>query len=82
MLTKLGKLTTDYYKELYQSSSRGAEAIKRFLEGLTLSTLSAELREELEAPIALEETRLAISSMRGNTSPGLNGLIIEFDKKF
>lgn len=45
---------------------------------IEIAGLSAEQREELEAPIELEEIRKTTRAMRGNTSPGPDGLKVEF----
>lgn len=47
-----------------------------------IAKVSQEHGDELEAPIELEEIKKAISVLRGDTSPGLDGLTVEFYKIF
>lgn len=51
-----------YYQDLYSSMEVEVRSIDEFLDKIKLPILEAELLEALEAPIAMEEIRLAVNA--------------------
>ena len=72
-----------FYQNLYTSSQTEDKAIDSYLGSLnTERTLSDLEKDSCEGEITLDECTLAVSKMKINKSPGLDGICIEFYKKF
>ena len=71
-----------FYQNLYTSSQTEDKAIDSYLGSLnTEQTLSDLEKDSCEGGITLDECTLAVSKMKINKSPGLDGICIEFYKK-
>ena len=77
------KIEVDYYKKLYQSTNTDNEKLKKYIENTKVQNkLSNNESEKCEGEITIEECTNAISKMKLNKAPGLDGLSVEFNKKF
>lgn len=72
----------DFYKQLYASENPFATDIHRFLEKISLPSISEDEKEQLSAPFTPEEVLQAIKSMPSGKTPGLDGYSVEFYKAF
>lgn len=80
---KLKTLFFSFYSDLYQSKVEYSMALLRdFLDPLKLPSLSSVVREELNAPLTLEELRRAVLEAPNNKAPGLDGLPSEVYKYY
>ena len=72
-----------FYSKLYSSTDPKSLDIENYLEKLNLyHTLSETDSESCEGLITKEECEKALAKMKGNKSPGLDGLSTEFYKTF
>ena len=72
-----------FYQNLYTSSQTEDKAIDSYLGSLnTERTLSDIEKDSCEGEITLDECTLAVSEMKISKPPGLDGICIEFYKKF
>ena len=86
------KVTTDseileearkFYTKLYSTVKHDPEKIENYLDEIkTLKKLSEIDSQSLEGEITKSECEKALLKMKGNKSPGLDGLSIEFYKTF
>ena len=77
------ELCTEFYKDLYSSKQVSDEDINEFTDSITLEhALTNEEQEICEGHVTIEECDKAISKMKLNKAPGLDGLTIEFYKCF
>lgn len=72
----------DFYTQLYASENPFATDIHRFLEKISLLSISEDEKEQLSAPFTPEEVLQAIKSMPSGKTPGLDGYSVEFYKAF
>lgn len=91
--TSSGQITADqqdinkefenFYTRLYSSESVGdTKLFDTFFCGLDIPTISMEDKEQLEAPLSLEELIQSIKSMQSSKAPGPDGFSPEFYKSF
>ena len=82
-IENIQQVQQDFYKDLYTSQNIPHEEDKfnEFLNCLT-QKLTEEEKEELEKDISIHEMEKAIQLMPNNKSPGLDGIPIEFYKKY
>lgn len=72
-----------FYIDLYTSTcTLDIEEVETFFSGLNLPTISSEQIKRMDAPITEEEIRATILSMETGRSPGLDGFLVEYYKKF
>ena len=72
----------EFYQELYATKHIANEDIDAYLNNLTPENKLSDLQKEAcEGEITLDECSLAVTKMKNNKSPGLDGLCIEFYKK-
>ena len=72
----------DFYTQLYASENPSETDIQRFLEKVSLPSISEDEKEQLSAPFTPEEVLQAIKSMPSGKTPGLDGYSAEFYKAF
>ena len=72
----------DFYAQLYASENPSETDIHRFLEKVSLPSISDDQKEQLSAPFTSEEVLQAIKSMPSGKTPGLDGYSVEFYKTF
>lgn len=66
-----------FYRELFSCRGSTGYSVDKYLDALE-KTLEEEEREALEGPLSLQEVSSAISSLKGGTAPGCDGLPVEF----
>lgn len=76
------KISVEYYKGLYKAECIDRQKMALFLESIRIKELTLAHMEKLEAPISISEIYKAISHLRPNSSPGLDGLTPEFYMRF
>ena len=77
------KIEVDYYKKIYQSTNPDNEKLKKYIENTKVQNkLRNNESEKCEGEITIEECTNAISKMKLNKAPGLDGLSVEFNRKF
>ena len=77
------QVARDFYADLYKSDASAREDVDHYLESVTFERSLSDLDKlECEGDISYNECELAIKSMKTNKSPGLDGICIEFYKKF
>ena len=77
--------TKEYYSDLYRERSLNVRDMEMFFDSVVPERqLSDEAREKCEGKFSNNECKLAITKMKKNKSPGLDGIIysIEFYEKF
>ena len=89
---KNGKSTTDQneimeievdYKKLYKSTYPDNDKLKKYIENTKFhNKLSNNESKKCEGEITIEECTNAIFKMKLNKAPGLDGLSVEFYRKF
>lgn len=72
----------DFYTQLYTSENPSEIDIHRFLEQISLPSISDEQKEQLGAPFTSEEVLRTIKSMPSGKTPGLHRYSVEFYKTF
>ena len=76
-------ITHSFYKDLYSSHAASTDKINSWFESIQPDKKLTETEKSLcEGKITLEECKGAILKIKGNKSPGLDGLCIEFYKEF
>ena len=79
------EIEVDFYKQLYKSTNPDNEKLTKYIENTKvhnkLSTCNNE-SEKCEGEITIEECTNAIFKMKLNKAPGLDGLSVEFYRKF
>lgn len=68
----------DFYKQLYASENPSITDIHRFLERVSLPSISDDQKQQLSAPFTSEEVLQAIKSMPSGKTPGLDGYSLNF----
>lgn len=77
------RVFSDYYKSLYKSSREvGGVLTDDFLQRISIPTLSEKDRIDIDAPVTLEELKLAVARMPNQKSPGPDGLPVEIYKRY
>ena len=72
-----------FYTKLYSSTTSETENIEKYFSELeTPKTLSQIDSESIEGKITKEECEKALHMMKGNKSPGFDGISVEFYKTF
>lgn len=73
----------EYYEGLYKSrGAEGGEELDSFFGNIEIPSLTEVDKEEMEAPITLEEIKLAVAEMANQKSPGLDGIPMETYKYY
>jgi hypothetical protein len=76
------EIEVDYYKKLYKSTNPD-DKLKNYIENTKVhNKLSSNESEKCEGEITIEECTNAIFKMKLNKAPGLDGLSVEFYRKF
>lgn len=74
---------SEYYKTLYSSrATYTLQELSQCLDLVDLLSLSPVQRENLEAPISLNEVRQAIGVLQSGKIPGPEGYPVEFYKTY
>jgi len=77
------EIEVNYYKKLYTSTNPDNEKLKKYIENTKVQNkLSNNESDKCEGEITLEECTNAIFKMKLNKAPGLDGLSVEFYRKF
>ena len=77
------EIGVDYYKKLYKSTNPDNDKLKKYIENTKVhNKLSKNESEKCEGEITIEECKNAIFKMKLNKAPGLDGLRVEFYRKF
>ena len=77
------EIEVDYYKKLYKSTNPDNDKLKKYIENTKVhNKLSNNESEKCEGEITIEECTNAIFKMKLNKAPGLDGLSVEFYRKF
>ena len=77
------EIEVDYYKKLYKSTNPYNDKLKKYIENTKVhNKLSNNESEKCEGEITIEECTNAIFKMKLNKAPGLDGLSVEFYRKF
>ena len=77
------EIKVDYYKKLYKSTNPDNDKLKKYIENTKVhNKLSNNESEKCEGEITIEECTNAIFKMKLNKAPGLDGLSVEFYRKF
>lgn len=71
-----------FYKTLYQTTNPSKDEMTQFLEGLDKKKRKDSQLILMEELIRQEEIKLAITRIKNNTAPGVDGFTIEFSKAF
>ena len=80
---KILKLEVQYYKNLYSSNNPELKEIEQYLENIKEhKKLGDHESNKCEGEITEEECNEAIFKMKLNRAPGLDGLNVEFYRKF
>ena len=77
------EIGVDYYKKLYKSTNPDNDKLKKYIENTKVhNKLSNNESEKCEGEITIKECKNAIFKMKLNKAPGLDGLRVEFYRKF
>jgi hypothetical protein len=77
------EIEVDYYKKNYKSTNPDNDKLKKYIENTKVhNKLSNNESEKCEGEITIEECTNAIFKMKLNKVPGLDGLSVEFYRKF
>lgn len=81
--TQISQVFQDFYASLYNlpSTSSSQIQIDEYIISSQLPSLSPEIREELNAPITLEEVEHAISSAKPGKGPRIHPSILSFSNE-
>lgn len=81
---QISKAFANFYKTLYTSTdvSTCEDDIKMFLDQINVTQLPDNARKELDKPISPLELEEVIKDLKNNKSPGPDGYVNEFYKKF
>ena len=72
-----------FYEQLYSSNAASSEDIDAYFESLPReSELDNESQLKCEGPVTYKEYEIALSNMKKNKSPGLDGITTEFYQVF
>ena len=73
------KMLDNYYSSLYKADKKYDES---YIRNVTFPNISEEKKIEINRPITEKEISLALSQLKANKSPGVDGLPAEFYKVF
>ena len=77
------EIEVDYYKKLYKSTNPDNDKPKKYIENTKVhNKLSNNESEKREGGITIEECTNAIFKIKLSKAPGLDGLSVEFYRKF
>lgn len=80
---EINKVFEKFYTALYTSESPSDRGpMDSFLDSLDIPTIEPDSIAELDKPLELEEINAAIMAMQSGKSPGPDGFVAEFFKKF
>lgn len=81
--TGINRIFKSFYEELYTSSNTSTEEdLATFFEGIVLPQISQTEKDNLDVHISNTEVKTAIMAMKSGRSPGVDGLLAEFYKKY
>lgn len=73
----------EFYSELYSSESHKDEKLfPSFFDKITIPSIDSETAAELETSFSVEEIKASVMPMQNGKSPGPDGFLSEFYKKF
>ena len=77
------KVARTFYQDLYKSSASKDDDIDNYFKSLTKEKSFNDVDNSVcEGLVTIEECNLAISKMKHNKSPGLDGITLEFYQTF
>ena len=79
------QIQVDFYSALYKKKINfedQQDLYDRFCDNINLPTLSPEQQASCEGPVTLEEASIALSKMKNDSAPGIDGLTASFYKFF
>jgi len=77
------EIEVNYYKKSYTSTNPDNEKLKKYIENTKVQNkVSNNESDKCEGEITIEECTNAIFKMKLNKAPGLDGLSVEFYRKF
>ena len=76
------QIQVDFYSELKINFEDQQDLYDIFCDNINLPTLSPEQQASCEGPVTLEEASIALSKMRNDSAPGIDGLTASFYKLF
>lgn len=74
---KVSEIATNYFKDLFQSSSPDPTTIQKVIEGVS-ARIPDQLREELDQPYSRSEIEMAMKSLSPSKAPGIDGTHASF----
>ena len=81
----VSRVQTDYFKSLYKkkvNEDNMSENIQAFLADTVIPTLTDEQKEQCDEALSEQEVTTALKEMKNGSSPGADGLPVEFYKVF
>lgn len=73
----------EFYSDFFTSKNVSDSTVNSFFDDVTPeNVLSEELMQKCEGILTKDECHTAVTNMKGNKAPGLDGLTIEFYKHF
>lgn len=80
---KINEVFQNFYEDLYTSTcSASGEDFDSFFRKVELPELPTEDKDSLDTTITETEVRTAIKVMRSGKSPGVDGFLVEYYKKY
>jgi hypothetical protein len=73
----------DYYETLYSTKQTDAKSADEYIQRLTPEQILTDIeKDSCEGEITMDECKMAVSNLKDNKSPGLDGITSEFYKMF
>lgn len=69
-----------YFATLYASRETSADIVYKYIDDLPPRSLSDTVRDDLDAPLSIDEIQTALVSMNSGKAPGTNGFPCKFLK--